>query len=402
MIFRKKPFVFLIVLLSLSMAACNLSSGGQSPAATATNAGAAPVQTQAPGPTAEAPTGEQPAAPTAAPTSPPVVAGNYNWSALDARLAGYVPNTVKGLTLILARDGQVLFLKGYGDQGADTVQTISSSTEIASAMAILTLVDEGKLNLDAPVVSLLSEGYAWPADKATITMRMLLNHTSGLVSDPPCVRQKSDMILVRCVDEILSAPLVSAPGSQFAYSSADYQVAGFVATEIAQRPTWIDFFAERISNPLGLQIFTFGKENNAFGSDKNPRISSGVATNVTDFNTILQMFLAGGKFGDRQILSQAVIAEMQNNQVAGIPRVDTPGRDSFTGFSFGWWITDSSQHPGSNGPELSAPGNFGSIPWVDLDLRYSGVLLLKERLKSGVDIWNAIRPIIIEELKKTQ
>ena len=78
----------------------------------------------------------------------------------------------------------------------------------------------------------------------------------------------------------------------------------------------------------------------------------------------------------------------------------SPGEDDLLlGYSFGFWISDPSIHPGSNGPELSDQGAFGCTPWVDFDLGYSAVLLIKDRTRTGTEIWNAIRPIIIEEIE---
>lgn len=52
------------------------------------------------------------------------------------------------------------------------------------------------------------------------------------------------------------------------------------------------------------------------------------------------------------------------------------------------------------GPELSDQGAFGCTPWVDFGLGYSAVLLIKDRTRTGTEIWNAIRPIIIQELSR--
>ena len=409
---RKTKIVWVIVLALLAaVLACDLPFGGGQPTAAPTSGGVAPVNTEVsnqaspqptdsglqPPPTAEPTPG--PAIPTAVLISPPLVGGKYDWTALDAMLASYVPGTVKGMTLIVARDGNALFFKGYGDQAIYTIQPIASASMVPSAMAILTLVDEGRLSLDEPIATYLAGQVDFPADKAAITMRMLLNNTSGIPQETPCVKQRSDMTLRKCAEEIINTPLEAAPGAQFGYSLAGYQLAGFVATAITNLP-WNQFFSERIAVPLGLSTYTYGKENNPMGSDKGPRVDSGAATDANDYNTILQMFLAGGQWNGKQILSPAMIAEMQKDQTAGLPKVRVPQKDLTIGYTFGFWITNPAKHPGSNGPELTDQGYFGSMPWVDLSLRYSAVLLMKEKSSEGTDIWKAIRPLIIEQLLK--
>lgn len=100
--------------------------------------------------------------------------GNYDWTALNAKLQTFVPGTINGLTLMISRHGKVIYSQAFGNQTVNSVLPIASSTKMPSMLAIMTLVDEGRLNLDVPVSTYLN-GYATvPADKANITMRMLI------------------------------------------------------------------------------------------------------------------------------------------------------------------------------------------------------------------------------------
>jgi CubicO group peptidase (beta-lactamase class C family) len=397
----KKANCWVVAVLIFAMLACNMPGGTTSTQPPATKAAAAvPDKTSVP--VTPVPGNTQPVATEGtAPilvglaTAPP---GKYDWSKLDAALAGFVPNTVKGLTFMLAQDGQVLFSKAYGDQGLDTVQPIGFSTKLPSALAILTLVDEGKLKLDDPVANYLQGKIEWPADKSAITMRMLLNNTSGLQGDPDCVKNKI-ITLQECAQQIANAPVESTPGSQFAYGNGGYQVAGYIA-EVLSGTLWEYFFKDRIARPLVLPMFTYGRKNNQLGSGTNPHIGGGAASDVNDYTKILQMFLAGGKFGGKQILSPEIIAEMQKDQIAGLPKTYSPGEDLLPGYSFGLFFTDPQYLLSSKGPELSDQGQFGFTPWVDLALNYSAVLLIKAHAKDGTKIWGAIRPLIIEQLTK--
>jgi CubicO group peptidase (beta-lactamase class C family) len=84
-----------------------------------------------------------------------------------------------------------------------------------SSLVMLTLVQDGLINLDEPIGTYLQGHIDVPADKAAITTRMLLNHTSGLNNKPACeFRPKST--LQACAQEILNDPLQFAPGTEFA------------------------------------------------------------------------------------------------------------------------------------------------------------------------------------------
>jgi CubicO group peptidase (beta-lactamase class C family) len=250
-------------------------------------------------------------------------------------------------------------------------------------------VDEGRIRLDEPVVGYLG-GSRWPRDKWAITTRMLFNHTSGLVADPPCLSRK-DLSLAECAQQIADQPLEFAPGTAFAYGGGGMQVAGYVAEVVAAKP-WNDLFAERVAAPLSLLRFSYG-------DTPNPRIAGGASSDLGDYNRIQQMALAGGRFLDREVLSPAAIELWRTDQIAGLPKLRSPGDERLPGYSFGWWISSPALHPGSRGPELSDQGAFGATPWIDFDLGYAATLLIRDRTQTGTEIWDAVRPIIIDRLK---
>jgi CubicO group peptidase (beta-lactamase class C family) len=315
-----------------------------------------------------------------------------DWSALDTTLASFVPAAVGGLTFALCRSDEILFARAYGGQTLDTVLPIASSTKVPSAAAIMTLVDQGVLDLDEPVATYLAGRIDWPADKAAVTTRMLLNHTSGLAQHD-CLGDQRATTLEACAEEIGRMPLQFAPGTMFAYGGSSFQVAGYVA-EVLSGQSWAEFFAERVAEPLGLTRFTYT-------ATENPRIAGGAQSDVGDYVRILQVFLGGGTRLGRQVLSAQSVARMLQDQKGGLPVVNSPGGTALPGYSFGWWISDPILHPGSPGPELSDQGAFGCTPWVDLGAGYGAIVLIQDRTSTGTEIWNAVRPLILEELRNT-
>jgi Beta-lactamase class C and other penicillin binding proteins len=322
--------------------------------------------------------------------------GIYDWSALDKQLESFVPTTVPGLTFLLAKDGQVLYEKALGNQTLDSVLPIASATKMPSSLVILTLVQDGLIGLDEPIGTYLQGHIDVPADKAAITTRMLLNHTSGLNNKPACEFRPKSM-LQTCAQEILNDPLQFAPGTEFAYGGGGFQVAGYLA-EVVSGMSWNDLFQERLSKPLGLTQFSYTR--GPLSSETNPRLASGASSNVTDYNKILQMILSNRNDGSGpSILIPETITMLTTSQISGLSVLETPADTHlYPGYSFGFWISDPSLYPGSNGPEVSDEGALGCTPWIDFDLGYSAVLLIKADGETGREIWNAIRPLIIDQL----
>jgi CubicO group peptidase (beta-lactamase class C family) len=271
-----------------------------------------------------------------------------------------------------------------------------------SAAAILTQVDSGKLALDTPVSSYLAGSPVnWPSDKSAITLRMLLDHTSGLPgsndsSVPNCVSDEIGETLEQCVQDIAKTALVSAPGQAYNYGGAGLHVAGYIATRVAGAASWQDFFASVIGTPLGLTTYTYG--DSALIS--NPRPDAGAVSDVADYAKILQMLQNGGSYNGAQILSQSMITEMTNNQVSGKSILYTPAApptapEGFSdGYGFGFFIVDPSQYSGSAGPILADPGAMGTTPWLDLSLGYGAVILINQDSLTGLEMFKSVEPLI--------
>lgn len=327
--------------------------------------------------------------------------GNYDWTALTAKLQSYISNqtplpdnAVRGMTFMLARHGKIIYAQAFGNQTLDSVLPIASSTKMPSMLAIMTLVDEGVLNLDAPISNYL-QGYATvPADKANITLRMLMNHTSGL-PQPTCLSDDA-VTLRQCVQQILNAPLGFTPGSQFSYGGGSMHVAGGIAEAVTGQ-TWNQFFANRLAAPLGLTRFTYG-------ATPNPRIAGGAFSDVGDYMRILQTFLASGVYTNTRILSVRGYDEMKTDQKRDLPVANSPGGNILTGYSYGWWHSaasylQSQPAPQTVGLELSDQGAFGCTPWIDLEHNYAAIILIQRTTVNGTIIWNGIRPLIIEQMQ---
>jgi D-alanyl-D-alanine-carboxypeptidase/D-alanyl-D-alanine-endopeptidase len=197
------------------------------------------------------------------------MAGAEPWADFDAIYAAFAERVhAPGLVAGVVRDGGLahLFLHGLADVEAgspvtaDTGFRIASMTKNITALTILMLRDEGRLSLEAPASTYVPElaGLARPtADSPPVTVRDLLSHTEGFVSDDPWADRE-----MRMTPEAFSAFLrdgglfVRAPGVAFEYSNLGYGILGRTITNLCGKP-YQQAIAERILSPLGMTATTF-------------------------------------------------------------------------------------------------------------------------------------------------
>lgn len=327
----------------------------------------------------------------------------FDWTetrkTLDDYLAVQSMRGIVGYSLIIFDREGTLFQQAGGNQNDGSVNEIASATKLPSAAAILTLVDEGKLDLDAPISTYLAANPAFslPADKAAITMRMLLSHTSGLPGlqdmEPVCLNVAVLISLESCAQSVADSTLVTAPGSAFNYGAGDYQLAGYIATLLSGQ-SWQDFFAERIAGPVGMPTFTYG-------SGSNPRIAGSASTNVADYAAFLRMLHNDGMVGSKRVLSSAMVAAIKRDEIKGLPVRYSPfsaaRAANYPGYGLGVFMTAASLIAPSPGPEFTDPGLFGTVPWFDEGLGYGAVLLTTTTLDNGLNLGDALRADIIRQ-----
>lgn len=322
----------------------------------------------------------------------------YDWTALSETLDGFVDSqsadAVPGYSFALAVDGELVFEQGGGNLDTTSVVPIASATKAPTAAAILTLVQDGSLDLDRPVHEYL--GVLWPSTgpMAQITTRMLLNHTSGLPFTTDCLDRIELPTLVDCVLQIAQLNLQFAPGERFLYSATGYQVAGLVAERISGQP-WQEFFEQRIAVPLGLNDY-------AYVGNGNPRLAGGAVSSARDYLKIQQLILDRGRAHGESLLPTALADAMTEDQVDGLPVDFTPIPEDagLQGYSFGWWISDAGLPAPSRGPEISDPGVLGTVPWMDFDKDYAAIVLIEADGDAGLRLFKALRPLIVAQIDR--
>jgi CubicO group peptidase (beta-lactamase class C family) len=186
-----------------------------------------------------------------------------------------------GGELAVAKDGRLVFAHGYGyadrDSGTpvqpDSLFRIASVSKVFTSEAILTLVDRGLLNLDAPAFGLLSvqppDGVVVDARIGTITVRQLIQHTGGFdrnVSGDP-IWQVVPIATAMGVTPPADCPTIMRymlgraldfdPGTRYAYSNLGYCVLGQVI-EAVSGMTYADYVRQSVMVPIGITRMALG------------------------------------------------------------------------------------------------------------------------------------------------
>ena len=173
---------------------------------------------------------------------------------------------VPGLGLAIVENGKISYVHGYGVKNAQTRQPIGPNTQFAiasvtksfTALGVMKLVDEGRINLDAPLTIYLPKfKLKDPAATAKVTVRHLLSHTTGLIRDDSDIGHP-DITVAQILDSVAKTPLNGQPGEKFEYSNANAFMAGMVIERVTGQ-SWASYMQKEVLRPLGMNKANFAR-----------------------------------------------------------------------------------------------------------------------------------------------
>src|SRR4051794_35835945 len=189
---------------------------------------------------------------------------------IQERMAAW---SVPGLALAIVESGTVSLTRGYGvanreQQAPMTTQTlvaVGSTTKPVTVTAVLQLAEQGKLDLDAPVTKYLPWFSMDDPRFGSITVRQLLNHTSGIPASASLDGNQDADALEQRVRALDWEQLRSAPGTHWEYANDGFNVAGLIVQAVSGMP-YEQYVQGRILKPLGMGRSTFDPaQGAAFG-----------------------------------------------------------------------------------------------------------------------------------------
>jgi CubicO group peptidase (beta-lactamase class C family) len=301
---------------------------------------------------------------------------------IDGIFKGLIDDRSPGTAVLVRANGRTLLERGYGVRDLRTHHAIDSQTNFRlasctkqfTAMAIMLLVHDGKLRYDDHLTDIFPE---FPDYGKTITIRNLLNHTSGLPDYEDLMEQRSegeaswsetrqiqDAEVLRLLEGQKQGKF--APGTHWSYSNSGYVVLGLVVAKVSGKP-FGDFLHERIFAPLKMDhtlayVRTTNQvPNRAYGHSKK-----GKAFVETDQSATSATLGDGGVYSNLEdlakwndALARHTLVSAAEMQPALTPvrlldgtlprwasdRTDTnPQASQYVAYGFGWFLDPYHEH----------------------------------------------------------
>ena len=262
---------------------------------------------------------------------------------------------------IVTGAGGVTSLATGVDVDTETVFQIGSITKIWTTTLVLQLVDDGLLDIDAPLLDYLPELVIGDMEAAkAITPRHLLTHTAGFEGDIFTDTGRGEDAVEKYVATLTDLPQLFAPGETFSYNNTAFVLLGRLVEVLRGKP-YDEVLVERIAQPLGLERVSpspyeairhraatghVGGENDEMVpasswalARSNAPAGSMLAMTPTDLLGFVRMHLDGGAAADgTQVLSPESVQAMQTRQV-DLPKLSGMG----DAWGLGWELFDSPQ-----------------------------------------------------------
>jgi CubicO group peptidase (beta-lactamase class C family) len=282
-------------------------------------------------------------------------------NALTQSIGNLIQETYKpeepGAAIIVVRDGKVIFRKGQGmanlELGVpidpDMVFRLGSITKQFTAVAILMLYEQGKLDLDDSIVRSLPD---YPTRDHLITIEHLLTHTSGITSYTSMPEwepvQKKDFTVQEMVDFFKYKPMQFAPGKRWAYNNSGYYLLGAIIEKVSGQ-TYEQFIQQNIFGPLGMKHSLYDNPVRVI-----PRRASGYAKGPDGYTnaayiSMTQPYAAGALAStvDDLTLWDAALYKEQLLRKETLQRAFVPYRladGTSTDYGYGWGISEYQGH----------------------------------------------------------
>jgi CubicO group peptidase (beta-lactamase class C family) len=354
---------------------------------------------------------------------------------------------IPGAVALVARRGKVAYFEavGFRDKAAgapmtkDAIFRIASMTKPFTSVAIMMLMEDGRLQLADPASRLLPQlaNLQVAVEKPDKTLEMvpatrqmtiqdLLRHTSGLtygVFGKSAVKElylkagvdKSDHTSAELIDKLATVPLHYQPGTTWEYSRST-DVLGRVVEVIASK-TLGQFFEERIFGPLKMADSGFwvrsahhGRIAAALPADPDtgaattlrnvtepPKYESGgggAVSTAGDYARFAQMMLNGGQLDGTRLLSRKTVELMTSDHLGDVKAWTMPGH----GFGLGFAVRTAPglyDQPGSVG-EYTWSGAWGTHFWVDPKEQLVAVWMVQVPLRQLSHYRRAFKTLVMQ------
>ncbi len=216
-------------------------------------------------------------------------------------------------------------------------------------MAVMQLVEAGKIDLDAPVSNYLEAFSGRPA--GAITIRQLLSHTSGF-STLQGNASHTDITggpdeLARRVDQLAEVEPAHEPGAKWEYSNTNYQILGRLV-EVVGGQDYQSYVTENILEPIGMEnsFVSDGEVHESMATGHRPWF--GTKRPLPDNTTYRATAPQGGIVASARDLARYLLTMMNGQDdvlsADGKALMMRPASETSPGYGFGWFVDPTNEH----------------------------------------------------------
>lgn len=305
-----------------------------------------------------------------------------------------------GAVFVVAKGGEILHAAALGvsdiEKGTkmrmESIFRSMSMTKPVTVVAVMQLVENGQIELDAPVIRYLPEldNHSHP-EGAPLTIRHLLTHTGGQAFS--FFLPEGPMTLADRIKELAEKQLNSPPGKLWRYNGVDaFDIVARVVEVVSGQP-FAQYLEQHIFEPLGMSDTGYivpakdcdrlvEAHKARWGSVKKdepfdffyPSGGAGLFTTALDYSRFAQMLANGGALGGSRVLSQTMVGEIAREQLPA----DFPGLTGEFAFALGMRRVSEDSQQWSPLPTGSYgwSGAYGTHFWVNPETGFSAVFMI--------------------------
>jgi CubicO group peptidase (beta-lactamase class C family) len=206
-----------------------------------------------------------------------------------------------GVAALVSSNGKIIYKKAIGMANAelnvpmqtDNVFRIASITKQFTSVAILQLMENGKLNLQDEITKFIPD---YPVQGATITIEHLLTHTSGIRDftsmRDTMQRSKMDFTPVQMIALFKDQPIRFSPGSKYEYSNSNYIILGYIIEKLSGK-SYGQYLEDNFFKPLGMTSSFYGNDSKIIKKRAAGYTKSGEVIKNADVISMTQPYAAG-------------------------------------------------------------------------------------------------------------
>ena len=263
-----------------------------------------------------------------------------------------------GCAALVAIKGNIVYQKAFGmanlelnvPMQPDMIFRVGSITKQFTAIAVLQLMEQGKLSLQDDITKFIPD---YPTQAYKITIENLLTHTSGIRSytNVPEFQKyiKEDFKPVEVIDKFKNLPMEFAPGTKWSYCNSGFFLLGYIIEKVSGK-TYKEYIEENLFKPAGMTNTLYGSDiavlkNRAYGyqPDGDKTVNAGYISMLIPYSAGAIMSTVGDLYKWNRALLLYKLVKKETLEKAFTEYKLSNGKG--TGYGYGWFLSQVQGSP---------------------------------------------------------